>query len=154
MRTIDNTRTGTTIMFRAIGIIAGILLTVLGATAASPVAATPCPPEVANTRVLVERLLTRAAHLPSRQETGLVGVAPSSIRRLQDGSDDAACLALNSQMGSSTGQKGDRRWTYYAAGGRYFVAVQPVAVAGEQRVGYVPVYVYDSSTRLLGAYPL
>jgi hypothetical protein len=135
---------------------AALVIAVLALAGAlrGPAGQGPCPVEVADTRVLVERLLTRPAHQPSREETGLVGVSPSTLRRLQDGGDDEACRTLNSAMGSSTGGSGRLRWTYYTAGDRYFVAAQLDAPAGTLQTGYVPVYVFGADFQLLGAYAM
>jgi hypothetical protein len=135
------------------GFLIGVL-SALTAASADVTAAQACPTEVPNTRVLVERFLTRAAHEPSRQETGLTGTLPSSIRLLQSETDDAVCARLNTAIGSSSGQSGPWRWTYYTAGGRYVVAMQYVSPPGERRVGFVPIFVYDASMRLLGTYAM
>lgn len=113
-----------------------------------------CPPEQPDTRVLVERFLTRPAHEISRQETGLTGVAASSIRLLTNGSDDSACQQLNAAAGTTAGQSGPWRWSYYTAGGRYFSSLHHVDDANTHRVGFVPVYVYDAQFRLLGVYAM
>lgn len=132
-----------------------ILIGLWSVLSSQPAAQTsPCPAEVTDTRKLVERLLTHPGHESSRQETGLVGVPASSVRRLTSGGDDAACRALNAEMASQTGQAGPWRWTYYTAGNRYFVAAQYVSAPGTRRVGFVPVYVFDPSFRLLEAYAM
>lgn len=113
-----------------------------------------CPLEVPATRVLVERFLTRPAHEVSRQETGLTGADPGSIRLLLSGIDDFVCQQLNATVGSSTGQSGQWRWSYYTVGGRLVVAMQYVNEPGIRRVGFVPIYVYDTNLRLLGAYAM
>jgi hypothetical protein len=113
-----------------------------------------CPPEYPETRALVERFLTRPAHAQSRQETGVTSTSPSEIRLLLNGIDGGACTSLNTWVGSSTGQAGPWRWSYYTAGGRFFVALHYVDDPGTRRVGFVGLYVYDAAGRLLGTYAM
>lgn len=114
-----------------------------------------CPPEYPETRVLVERFLTSPAHDPSRQETGVTGATVREIRLLLSGIDDGACHSLNAAAGSSTlGQSGPWRWSYFTAGGRFFVALHYVDDPGTRRVGFVPLYVYDAYGNLLGTYAM
>lgn len=113
-----------------------------------------CPAENPDTRVLVERFLTRPAHAQSRQETGVTSASPSGIRLLLNRIDRGACQTLNTAVGNSTGQSGRWRWSYYTAGGRYFVAMHYVDDPGTRRVGFVGLYVYDAAGRLLGTYAM
>jgi len=80
------------------------LLSALTAFFDSATVAQACPAEVPQTRVLVERFLTRPAYQESRRESGLTGTMPSSIRLSRNGTDDAVCTRLNTAVGSSTGQ--------------------------------------------------
>ena len=113
-----------------------------------------CPVEVPETRVLVERLLTAPGHAESRAETGLTGASPGAVRLLVDATDAAVCQQINATVGSSAGASGNWRWSYYTVGGRLIVAVQYADPPTSRRVGFVPVYVYDSALNLLGAYAM
>jgi hypothetical protein len=125
-----------------------------GATLPSPpahAAAFSCPAAVPHTRALVEKFLTSEAHASSRQETGTTGVSTSQIRLLTDETDAAACTRLNGILGAS-GSHGSWVWSYYAAGGRYFVAMQHVDSGDVQRIGWVPLLVYDQGFNRIGGY--
>jgi hypothetical protein len=115
--------------------------------------AAPCPAAVPHTRALVEKFLTSDAHASSRQETGTAGVSTSEIRLLTDAADAAACWRLNDLLGGA-GTHGSWVWSYYAAGGRYFVAMQYVDPADTERIGWVPVLVYDQGFNRVGAYAM
>jgi hypothetical protein len=112
-----------------------------------------CPEEQPRTRRLVEKLLTATGHESSRQEMGLVGVSPANIRLLTDASDAAACNALH--PGGPVGTSGDWRWTFYMAGGRYFVSFHYVDPPGaNQRIGFNPLLVYDANFQRIGEYAM
>lgn len=131
---------------------AGLMMMLLAMPGALPAQA--CPSEAPGTRVLVQRFLTRPALQPVRLATGLAGADTSQIRLLSNGADDSVCQQLNTAVGSSTGQSGPWRWSYYTAAGRLIVALQYVDAPGTRRVGFVPLYVYDTSPRLLGTYAM
>ena len=120
----------------------------------SKLAAQSCPAEQPDTRVLVHRLLTRAAHESSRVETGLTGVDTASVRLLVDETDAAACQRLNAFYGSAAGSTERWHWSYFTAGGRLFIAVQYIDPPGIRRVGFVPLYVLDADAQLLHAYAM
>jgi hypothetical protein len=112
-----------------------------------------CPEEQPRTRGLVEKLLTATGHESSRQEMGLVGVSPASVRLLTEASDAAACNALH--PGGPVGTSGPWRWTFYTAGGKYFVAFHYVDAPGANlRVGFKPLLVYDANFQRIGEYAM
>jgi hypothetical protein len=113
-----------------------------------------CPPEQPDTRDMIRRFLTSPNHEPSRQVTGLVGVSPADVRLLSDPADAAACNGLH--PGGPVGESGAWRWTFYAAGGKYFIALHYVDPPGAtlQRVGFAPLFVYDASFNRIGGYAM
>jgi hypothetical protein len=113
-----------------------------------------CPPEQPDTRDMIRKLLTSPNYEPSRQEMGLVGVSPADVRLLSDPADTAACNGLHS--GGPVGESGAWRWTFYTAGGKYFIALHYVDPPGAalQRVGFAPLFVYDSSFNRIGGYAM
>jgi hypothetical protein len=113
----------------------------------------PCPEAGPRTRALIEKFLTSQAHVSSREETGTTGVSTSQIRLLTDVADAAVCTRLNEMMGGA-GSYGSWVWSYYAAGGRYFVAMKHVNSGGVQRIGWVPLLVYDQDLNRIGAYAM
>lgn len=124
-----------------------------GQEAAWVTAAAPCPEAVPRTRALIEKFLTSQAHVSSREETGTTGVSTNQIRLLTDAADAATCTRLNEIMGG-TGTSGSWAWTYYAVGGRYFVAMRYVNSGGVQRIGWVPLLVYDQNFNRIAAYAM
>ena len=116
-------------------------------------AVAPCPEAAPRTRALIEKFLTSQAHVSSREETGTTGVPTSQIRLLTDAADAAICTRLNEMMGGA-GSYGSWVWSYYAAGGRYFVAMKHVDSGGVQRIGRVPLLVYDQDLNRIGAYAM
>ncbi|HZG43522.1 MAG TPA: hypothetical protein VEY93_11200 [Longimicrobium sp.] len=113
-----------------------------------------CPDERPSTRRMVTQFLSSPVDDWTRRETGLVKVSADEVRLLTDPSDAAACLALHPSgpVGGSMGW----HWTFYTAGGRYFVALQEVHPLGSpgRRFKSAPLLVYDAEFKRIAAYSM
>jgi hypothetical protein len=83
---------------------------------------------------------------------GLEGVSASEVRLLTDPADAVACNGLH--PGGPVGNSGPWRWTFYTAGGRYFVAFHYVHPLGGHRIGWTPLLVYDANFNRIGEYAM
>jgi len=126
-------------------------LSLAGHVSAPPALASgSCPAEHPSTRQMAVSFLTLDAHAPSRTETGTLGIDPAALRLLNDTQDAAVCQRLNSDLGAA-GQYGSWQWSYYTAGGFYFVSIRSTKA---QRLGPLPLLVYDASLNRIGGYAM
>jgi hypothetical protein len=126
-----------------------LLLALLLASSVTPrrgLAQSSCPPDGPRSRDLVARFLTRAGFGSDRVELGLDGATMAGVRVLADATDAAACQQLAAAVDS--GSAGPNwRWTGYRVGNYYFVAFRRSETATGKWLGFVPLYIFDTSFR-------
>ena len=132
-------------MTRPVLLLLAILLT-LATPARRTLAQTSCPADGARSRELVIRFLTRSGFGPDRSDLGLAGATVTSIRVLSDATDAAACQQLAVAVDAASAGP-NWRWTVYRVGSYYFVAFRRSETANTKWLGFVPLYIFDTSFR-------
>ena len=127
-----------------------VLLTALllasGVTARRGLAQSTCPPDGSGSRELIYRFLTRTGFGPDRSELGLTGATMSDVRVLSDATDAAACQQLATAVDAASAGA-SWRWTGYRVGSYYFVSFRRSETANSKWLGFVPLYIFDTTFR-------
>ena len=122
------------------------LLLASTATARRGLAQSMCPPDGPGSRELVSRFLTRTGFGSDRSELGLTGATMSNVQVLSDATDAAACQQLAAALDIGTAGP-NWRWTGYRIGDYYFVAFRRSETATGKWLGFVPLYIFDTTFR-------
>jgi hypothetical protein len=82
-----------------------------------------CPPDDAWQRQLAILFASDADYADVREEAGVSGVDPATLRALTDTTDGAACAAINALVapGGAIGPSDRGPYAYYRLGSRYLV---------------------------------
>jgi hypothetical protein len=116
----------------------------LGCVAPSLHGQTVCPGDHPDSRELVSRFLTRTGFGPDRAALGLAGVTAETVRVLNDSQDASACRTLADAV-DAAGAGDNWRWTGYQVGNYYFVSWRRSETATTRWIGFVPLYIFDTS---------
>lgn len=103
-----------------------------------------CRGEGSASRELVSRFLTRPGFGPDRSELGLAGATMSNVRILADETDASACQQLATAVDAAAAGS-NWRWTGYQVGNYYFVAFRRSETANSKWLGFVPLYIFDTT---------
>lgn len=120
-----------------------------GRTAAA--AQTTCPAEAARTRNNVVRFLTGENWASDRQAYG-IAVSPSSLELMTDATDAAACQQLRAMVGEPQNARYPQVFSYYKAGGFYFVAFTWVLPEGRIWTGFTPLVILRNDFSYVDTY--
>ena len=114
---------------------------------------TGCPVADSQTRAVVDRFQAHSAYASDRVAVGTGSVTADQIRVLNSWVDAAACKRFVGIFGASDSNP-RWRWSAYRVGTRYFVAFRYVDQPGKQRLGYKPLFIYDSGFNQVGAFAI
>lgn len=119
---------------------------------ATTVAQSACPPEAARTRAIVARFLTEENWAASRQENAIT-VASSSVVLLTDAADAPVCQKLRAMV-EPVNNRYPQIFSYYKAGGFYFIVSRSTVPSGRIWTGFSPLLVLRSDFTVVNSFAM
>lgn len=138
--------------FSALIAVIGSCVALTVAASATTSAQSTCPVEAPRTRAIVTRFLTEENWAPSRQENAITAT-PSNVVLLTDASDAAVCQRLRAMV-QPVNSPYPQAFSYYKAGGFYFIVFRPVVPSGRTWTGFSPLLVLRSDLTVVNSFAM